>query len=419
MAAFTNHVEKMMNAARVALVLVIALASAGRAAAQVDGAATTMLIPIVASTASFTSEFTIKDQSGTARSVNMQFYEATTSATPGPKTCSAVSLAAFEVKTVTLAGQCTLTAASHHGFVILSDASANKDKLFYAFSRVSNPQGIGFSVEGYPLGHIGGGESYSEVPGVKRKAATASSPAFQSNCFVAALDDPVDYSVSTDAAGSTTIFDSLNPFEMRRYLDIYAATGASPGDYQDTTVMFQKTTPSQFSNTMLAFCTVQDNTSFGADFRISKNWDAADTTRLRLNCFGASFGANPGECTTTLQPSAPAVPNAASKVRLITRVYAPDTVNCSIIGSRSGDLDMRLVREFPAGVVAGGNSQQAFTYTTGPRSSFGSGFHQYYWLEVGFREGGTPTFPIPFGIRCTAGNGMMDPLDVETVPDDF
>lgn len=409
-----------MNAARVALVLVIALASAGRAVAQVDGAATTIVIPLVASTVSFTSEFTIKDQSGTARSVNMQFYEATTSGTPGPKTCAAVALAAFEVKTVTLAGQCTLTPAdNHHGFVILSDASANKDKLFYAFSRQSNPQGIGFSVEGYPLGHIGGGESYSEVPGIKRKAATASSPAFQSNCFVAALDDPVDYSISTDAAGSTTIFDSLNPFEMRRYLDIYAATGASPGDYQDTTVTFQKTTPSQFPNTMLAFCTVQDNTSFGADFRISKNWDAADTTRLRLNCFGANFGVNPGECTTTLQPSAPAVPNATTKIRLITRVYAPDTVSCSLISTRSADLEMRLVREFPAGVVAGGNNLAAFTYTTGARSSFGSGFHQYYWLEVGFREGGTAVFPIPFGIRCVAGNGMMDPLEVQSVTDDF
>ena len=106
-----------MNAARVVLVLMIALASTGRAAAQVDGAATTIVIPLVASTVSFTSEFTIKDQSGTARSVNMQFYEATTSGTPGPKTCAAVSLAAFEVKTVTLAGQCTLTPAdNHHGF---------------------------------------------------------------------------------------------------------------------------------------------------------------------------------------------------------------------------------------------------------------------------------------------------------------
>jgi hypothetical protein len=80
---------------------------------------------------------------------------------------------------------------------------------------------------------------------------------------------------------------------------------------------------------------------------------------------------------------------------------------------------MRLVREFPAGVVAGGNNLAAFTYTTGARSSFGSGFHQYYWLEVGFREGGTAVFPIPFGIRCVAGNGMMDPLEVQSVTDDF
>ncbi len=408
-----------MKAMRFALLLTISMLSIDRAIAQVDGAGTTIVIPLVASTASFTSEIQIKDQSGTARTVNIQFYEAESSITPGPKTCAAVSLGALESKTVTVAGQCTLTADSHHGFLILSDGSANKDKLFFAYSRVSNPQGIGFTVEGFPIGHIGGGDSNSEVDGVKRTAATGSAPAFQTNCFVATLDDPVDYSVSTDASGSQPIFDSLAPFQMRRYLDIYAATNSDAGDHLNTTVFFQKTTPSQFPNTLLGFCTVQDNTSFGADFRISKNWDAADNTRFRLNCFAADFGANPGECTTTLQPSAPEVPNATTKLRLITRVYAPDTVNCSIISSRSGDLEMRLVREFPAGVVAGGNNQTSFTYATGARSSFGSGFDQYYWLEVGFREGGTAVFPIPFGIRCIAGNGMMDPLEVQDVPDDF
>ena len=36
---------------------------------------------------------------------------------------------------------------------------------------------IGFTVEGYPIGHIGGGDPDSEVVGVKRKAATATHPA--------------------------------------------------------------------------------------------------------------------------------------------------------------------------------------------------------------------------------------------------
>ncbi|MFI4887632.1 MAG: hypothetical protein ACHP7B_02680 [Burkholderiales bacterium] len=410
-----------MSILRIILFVLLALLSSARATAQVDGAATTILIPIVAATASFTSEIYIKDQSGTSRTVSMQFYEAIGSQTPGPKTCAAVQLAAFQTLTITIAGQCgPLAAGGHFGFVVLTDASPNKDKLFYAFSRVSNPQGIGFSAEGYPLGHIGGGETYSEVPGVKRKAATGSIPAFQTNCFVAALDDPVDYSITVDdASGSSTLSDTLLPFQMRRYLDIYTATGATAGDHDNSTVTFQKITPEQFPNTLLAFCTVQDNTSFGADFRISKNWNEADPARFRLNCFAAIYGANPGECTSTLQPSAPSVPNATTKIRLITRLYAPDTVNCSIISSRSSDLEMRLVRDSDNTVVAGGENQAAFTYTTGPRSTIGAGYHQYHWLEVGFRDGGNPTFPIPFGIRCMSGNGMMDPLPVQSVPDDF
>ena len=230
----------------------------------------------------------------------------------------------------------------------------------------------------------------------------------------------MDYAISVDdGAGSGTLTGTLQPFQMVRYLDIYAATGAPAGDHDNTTVTFQKITAEQFQNTLIGFCTVQDNTSFGADFRVSKNWNAADPSRFRLNCFGAVYGSNPGECTTTLQPSAPAVQNATTKIRMITRVYAPDTVNCSIISSRSGDLEMRLVRDFDNAVVAGGNNLNSFKYATGPRSAIGSGYHQYYWLEVGFREGGTASFPIPFGIRCMSGNGMMDPLPVQSVTDNF
>ena len=165
-----------MTIARAFLCLSLAFFVSGRAAAQIDGAATSIIVPLVASTASFTSEITVKDQSGTTRSVSMTFYEAAGSASPGAKVCTPVSLAGFATVTVTLGSQCGLGAGGHFGFVILTDSGTARDKLFYAFSRTSNPQGIGFSVEGFPVGHIGGGETYSEVAGVKRKAATASRP---------------------------------------------------------------------------------------------------------------------------------------------------------------------------------------------------------------------------------------------------
>jgi hypothetical protein len=34
-------------------------------------------------------------------------------------------------------------------------------------------------------------------------------------------------------------------------------------------------------------------------------------------------------------------------------------------------------------------------------------------------QAATGTFPIPFGIQCTSGNGMADPLDVQTATANF
>jgi len=79
---------------------------------------------------------------------------------------------------------------------------------------------------------------------------------------------------------------------------------------------------------------------------------------------------------------------------------------------------MRLVRESDGAVVAGGNNATSFSYSTGQRSAIGGGFHQYYWIEVGSQTA-TGTFPIPYGVKCTSGNGMADPLDVKTAVDDF
>jgi len=402
-----------MSIIRGLLLATVAILSVGRANAQVDAAGTKILIPVVSSSVSFVSQIVVKDQSGTSRSVTMQFYEAQTSSTPGLKACTPITLTPFQTKTVSLAGQCSLAAGNHHGFVILTDASGTKDKLFYAFTRVENPATNGFTVEGYPIGHIGGGDPDSEVVGVKSKAATATTPQIQTNCFVATLDNPVSYSISVDVPNALAVSDTLAAFQMRRYSDI----GAGAGDFENATVTFTKDDPAQWPNTLIAFCTVQDNASFNADFRIAKTWEAADPTRFRLNCFAASFGAG-DTCTDTLQPSAPIVPDAATKIRLLTRVYAPDTVNCKIVGGRASDLKIRLVRDFPPGTVAAGGTTGSFTYTTGPRSGIGNGFHQTYFLEVDFKDGAN-TAPAAFGIQCKSGNGMMEPYFLGTLPDDF
>ena len=405
---------------RSAFAFALLLSFAGGSHAQVDLLATTHLIPVVASTASFISEISIVNAAGTALTLNMTFYEAETSLTPGQKVCTPVNVPADGALTVRLAGvggQCTLVPGSHHGFVILSDASPAKEGLFAAYSRVSNPQGLGFSVEGIPIGHIGGGETDSYVPAVKRAAATAQTPAYQSNCFVATLDDAVDYTIHVYAGGGDyTITGTLLPYQMRRYLDIFAAAGVPAGDWFDVVVQFEKTTPAQVKNTLLAFCTVQDNTSFGADFRIARNYYGGDWSRLRLVCQGLNFDSS--DCTT-LKANPPTLLNPGIKAQFLTMLYAPDTVNCRLVSPQLANLEMRLASILPPAIIAGGNDQTSFSYVTGPRSAINNGIHPFYVIEVGPREGTTPTYPLQFGMRCFAGNGMLAPALIGTVPDDF
>lgn len=407
--------SRTFGAACAALLLVVASPSS----AQVAAAGTTLVIPVVASTATFTTELMVQDMSGVSRTVNMTFHEAVTSSTPGPKTCTPIALSPYQPVTVTLSGNCPIAAGSHHGFVILSDASAPATNLMYAFARTVNFAGIGFAVDGIPIGHIGGGESYAEVIGLKKQAAAGGSPEYQSNCFVAALDDPVNYTIAVYTAGQTyTINDALQPFQMRRYLDIYASAGVPAGNRANTTVGFMKTGGTE-PNTLLAFCTVQDNTSFGADFRIAKQRNGGDGTRIRNSCWATVWSAN--ACTNTLEPWAPTIANGATKARWATFVYAPDTVVCSLKGPRAADLEMRLGR-YVNGVftiLAGGNNQQSFVYTTGRRSALNNGWHSDHYLEVSFREGGNATFPIPYGVNCQSGNGTANFVWNGTPADDF
>jgi hypothetical protein len=109
--------------------------------------------------------------------------------------------------------------------------------------------------------------------------------------------------------------------------------------------------------------------------------------------------------------------DATKKIRMITRIHAPDTINCSLVSNGAANLEMQLVRDSDSVVVAGGNNATSIAYSTGKRSAIGGGFHQYYWLEVGARAAGASD--IPFGIQCTSGNGMADPLDVQIVDDTF
>jgi hypothetical protein len=158
------------------------------------------------------------------------------------------------------------------------DQSATNGGLnvFSVFSRVSNIAGAGFTVEGFPATTFT--SAYTTVTGLRRLAATPSAPAYQTNCFFANMETyggspPVSTSIHYDLYNGTNFLQGQGDLVLPaggfvRYLDIFSQAGAPPGDGDDYWIRVHPTT---FDGAgLITFCTVQDNTSFGADFRIAK-----------------------------------------------------------------------------------------------------------------------------------------------------
>ena len=87
-------------------------------------------------------------------------------------------------------------------------------------------------------------------------------------------------------------------FQQYRYLDIFWIDGvnAPAGDQSNVRAEFTQT--SGGSANLIGFCTVQDNTSFGADFRIAKGYGSPSDSFFAQG--GNAFGtAASSERTTT------------------------------------------------------------------------------------------------------------------------
>ena len=251
----------------VVLALGCALGAATARAQTAFGAATTIVFPVVASTSTFTGEVTLYNPNATDVTVGLNYYDANGLAAPGTKPCNDVLLPANESVQFTVASQCTLGPGSHFGLLAVSDLAFTHS--VFGYSRTQNNAGAGFSIEGFPVSNFTMDTAY--VAGLKRSAAP---PTYQTNCFVGSLSDPVTYDLSLydDSTGTqvgSTVSGSLGAWELVRYLDIFSVAGAAAGDYANVRAQFTRT--SAGTQQMLGFCTVQDNVSFGADFRIAKS----------------------------------------------------------------------------------------------------------------------------------------------------
>jgi hypothetical protein len=252
-----------------AAVICGALGAAPAVAQTAFASSKTIVFPVVANTVTFTSTVTIYNPNNAGVTVSLDYFDANNTAVPGQKACGDLLVPANGSVAFTLASQCTLDpTTSHFGPLIVSDIAAASE--IFGYSRTQNNAGAGFSIEGFPTENFA--TDTTNATGLL--GSTNVSPANQSNCFVTAQADPLTYDMKLfDGNGTqigSTVSGSLNAFEQIRYLDVFAVVGAPAAtDFSNVRAEFTRTND-VVAQQMISFCTVQDNATFGADFRIAK-----------------------------------------------------------------------------------------------------------------------------------------------------
>jgi endosialidase-like protein len=303
------------------------------------GLSTTIVFPVSAQTPSFGNEVTLYNPGPNALTASVSFYEGNNSGTPGPKVCNDVVVSANRSVQITLGSQCALGIGGHFGLLVVADKAVPPSNAFYGYMRVQTPQGQGFSVEGFPVTNFNNQVSHSV--GLKRQAAA---PTFQTNCFVASLNQAVSYELrlfndTTGAQIGGTLSGSLQPFQQFRYLDVFGVNGVNALAGDQLNVRAQFTPTSGGSANLIGFCTVQDNASLGADFRIAKSFGSPSGSFFVQG--GNAFG-NTAVLGTTDNQSLTMEVNGQPALRVVPA--SPDNpaivfgFNPNVIGGQSGNF---------------------------------------------------------------------------------
>ena len=393
----------------------LALTTVGPALAlSTEGYNTIIRLPIVASTSTYTSTIFIHNPVGFGSgTINVRpIYIGATGTPTGQVNCPDIPIAQGATVAVNLASACPLVAGSNFGQLYLYEVDA-ANHPFSAYSRVEAFSGNGFSIEGFSPGafHNNGpnpvGDSY--VTGLRRQAAA---PTYQTNCFMGALENAVNVDVALFNGSGVQIGSAANyallANQTIRVLDIFTALGAPAVDYSNVTARFFENGAGE--GAFIAYCTVQNNTSFDADFRIAK---VTNSTDIRFNKFQSASSDALGNAFQ--------VTSSALKNIHVAYMNQPDWVACQLTGANVANLEMQLKN--PAGVVvAGGNAVNAFPeiYLGGNDNAVGGGTAAgtgRWFIEVS--STGLATIPATYGIQCQSGNGMTPFDQIGTAPDDF
>lgn len=412
-----------------------AVAGADPALAQsTDGYHAIQIFPLVTDSASFAQRFTFRNSDAAAMTLSVQYFPGTGTTQATSIACPALTIPANGVFVApSLRTLCpALASGSQFGFLYVADANATHKHSFAGFSRVSNPAGIGFTVEAFPAHTFTSADTV--VTGLRRLAAANGAPAFQSNCFVGKMNQVVVNSsfpaVDSDVlvtlrnaagtqVGATTTF-HVAPGRLTRLLDVFAAVGAPAGNYDDVRATFEESGTGEPG--ILAFCTVQDNTSFGADFRIAKQERGFSQITLKQTPYAQdehvlrdSTIGNDTFLSGLSAPRAFTIPAGATGSNThVVYFRHPDYVQCELINPVTKlpmiadyGLEMRMIG--PEGqVIAGGALAVGWgPIYMGDKSNRNNGSNTRYTIEVE-TNGKANSAAKPYKLHCISGSGHTD-----------
>jgi hypothetical protein len=316
-------------------------------------------------------------------------------------TCPNITVGATTTTQFSLAGLCPSLVGSAFGRLMIAENDTS-NKPFSVYERVNAAGGDGFSVEGFPIGELatGGANVVSWINGLKRQAAA---PGYQTNCFMASLAEATTITYGLRTANNAVLGTDktlvLAANQYLRILDIFANVGASAGDYSNVRATFK----SNNSASYLAFCTVQNNTTFDADFRIAKVDDPSPTTADQSRQFLSTIAVTAGATKDLAGNVLPTVHYPGVQHNWAFYARHPDRISCALSAvTPSGEGEVQLVD--PSGTpVAGGACLTSFSEVNlGEKSTRNSGVNGRWQVKVGGCNGVDIT---AYTLMCSSGNG--------------
>jgi hypothetical protein len=388
------------------LLLLAGLVGSGAGSAQSNGFASSIYVPLVVSTGTFHSSLFVHNP-GTAVNVAVTYHGGTLTADAGkPLDCGVHAIGAGATAEFDIATLCPLGGASNFGTLRVVEQDSGNPHPIAVYTRVQSFTGDGFSTEGYPIGSFADASGKSVVLGLRRDAAA---PGYWSNCFASSIEEPVNVDLSLFDANNVqvgaTYHYTLAAHETFRLLEVFQAVGVvGTDDFHDVRAEFSLGAGNVGNPSYAAFCTVQNNTTFDADFRLAKTVAPDDQSRLY------SVTQNKDGLGNNL-----AVP-PASKLVFAMFLQHPDYLSCRAIGDGQDNTEIQL--KDPSGaIVGGGDGVKAIPkFFLGDKTAHGNGGNGLWTLEVGSRDGLGET---QFNIQCKSGAGMSRPLVVGSLPDDY